>query len=86
MDRTKLFSCLALALCVFICLSSCAKSGSNLDEVFSQLEIASDDESETESEAVVEHIYVIIPDGCSGELSLKARELADKIKEKTITS
>ena len=83
MDRTKLFSCLALALCAFICLSSCAKSGSNLDEVFSQLEIASDDESETESEAIVEHIYVIIPDGCSGELSLKARELADKIKEKT---
>lgn len=77
--------CFALVLCIIFALTSCSKKKDNseLDEIFERLEEL--DESETDEESEIpyfaEHIYIIIPNGCSGELSLKARELADKMKE-----
>lgn len=83
MKILKIIKTMILYVAVFcLCFSSCAKSMGNIDDVFSQLEI-SDNETETQIPAFTEHIYVIIPDDCSGELSIKARELTDKIKEKT---
>jgi hypothetical protein len=61
---------------------ACVQDDEDLNNVFSQL-IVSSDETESEALPFAEHIYVIIPHDCSGELSLKARELADGIKSKT---
>ena len=78
------FICTILIFCTLICLASCSSGKSNIEDVFSQLVInESDAESETEDAAFAEHIYVIISKECSGELSLKARELATLIGEKT---
>lgn len=65
-----------------LCHTSCsaANGGLDVDDVFSQLIIS---ESETDEPAFAQHIYIIIPNGCSGELSLKARELADGVESKT---
>lgn len=83
MKILKIIKTMILYVAVFcLCFSSCAKNAINVDDIFSQLEI-SDTETETQIPAFTEHIYVIIPNECSGELSIKARELADKIKEKT---
>ena len=71
-----------IALCTLLCLSACAEGTDSLNGIFSQLE-TSDSDTETQIPAFTEHIYIIIPNDCSGELSIKARELADKIKEKT---
>ena len=77
--------CLVLAIFMICTLAACSKKkdSSELDEIFERLEIVDEDESDTETEMsyFAEHIYIIIPSGCSGELSLKARELADKMKE-----
>ena len=83
MRNFKSFICFAMLFCTLLCVAACSRGKSNIDEVFSELEFASDNESDTHETAFVEHIYVIISESCSGELSLKARELADKIKEKT---
>ena len=52
----------------------------DIDDLFSELSISDINEDETDAYG---HIYVIIPNGCSGELSLKARELSNAIGEKT---
>lgn len=83
MRNFKSFICLIMIFCILIFVASCSQNKSNIDEVFSELEFASDSEGEITETSFVEHIYVIISEGCSGELSLKARELADKIQEKT---
>lgn len=78
----KIFS-LALAIVfIFSCFASCTQGEGGLENVFSQL-IVSNDETESDALPFAEHIYVIIPHECSGELSLKARELAESIKAKT---
>lgn len=71
----------ALILCaLMLSLISCSTPRNDIDELFSQLAVSDLYGDETD---VAEHIYVIIPKGCSGELSLKARELADAISAKT---
>ena len=81
MKRFRFFISLLVIFCTLVNLLSCSyNSSSNIDDVFSQLII---NDSETEGEAFAEHIYVIISNGCSGELSLKARELTNLISEKT---
>ena len=72
------FIIIIIVLCIAFCFSSCAEktSNSSIDDIFSQL-VISDSETETQIPAFTDHIYVIIPDDCSGELSIKARELAD---------
>lgn len=77
----KLFISAFLTVCIAFNFVACATSQSNLEDIFSQLLIS--DESETEAPDFTEHIYVIIPNGCSGELSVKVRELVDGIREKT---
>lgn len=80
----KSFVCLVVAFCLCTVFISCSGNSNNLSDVFSQLAIhEGETDGETETPAFAEHIYVIIPNNCSGELSLKARELTDKIKEKT---
>lgn len=84
MKHTKIFRtliCTTLMLCCLFDFSSCAVNQSNIDDIFSQLIIS--DENETKMPAFTEHIYVIIPNGCSGELSVKVRELAEGIKART---
>lgn len=82
MKKLKSFIAILTLACTLLSLASCASLGnnSNIDDVFSQLII---DDSESDAPAFAEHIYIIIPNGCSGELSLKARELSDKIESKT---
>ena len=82
MKKLKLFIAILTLACILLSLASCASLGnnSNIDDVFSQLAIG---DSESDAPAFAEHIYIIIPNGCSGELSLKARELSDKIESKT---
>ena len=60
--------------------ASCARNNGDIDGLFSELSISDINEDETDAYG---HIYVIIPNGCSGELSLKARELSNAIGEKT---
>lgn len=74
---------LAAALAFLIpCLSSCGNDDSDVDELFSRLNHTNGDITEGET-AVAEHIYVVIPRNCSGELSLKARALAEALEEQT---
>lgn len=80
LNKIKVACLFAIIFC--LCFSACAKKTGNIDDIFSQLEI-SDAETETEIPAFTEHIYIIIPSGASGELAIKARELADKIEAKT---
>lgn len=72
--------CFILTCALMLILISCATQRNDIDDIFSQLEIS--DNSEIESD-IAEHIYVIIPNGCSGVLSLKARELSDAIASRT---
>jgi len=86
MWRFRKIICFAAIFCTVISLVSCKRSKSNIDDVFEQLKIsddASDLETETEAPAFAEHVYVIISSQCSGELSVKAKELAEKIEDKT---
>ena len=81
MSKYKTFICFAIIFCTVICFLSCSKNKSDIDDIFSQLIIS--DSSESDGVAFAEHIYVIIPNGCSGELSLKARELVEAINDIT---
>lgn len=84
MIHFRSFVLLIIAFCICLAFASCSPNSSDLSDVFSQLVVNEDEtESETEIEAFSEHIYVIIPNDCSGELSLKARELTDKLKKQT---
>jgi hypothetical protein len=71
---------LILIFCTLLTLISCSSlgAGSSIDDVFSQLIV-----DESDAPAFADRVYVIIPSGCAGELSLKARELADGIEAKT---
>ena len=82
MKCIKIFSALLGIVIMLSCFTACVQDDGDLNNVFSQL-IVSSDETESEALPFAEHIYVIIPHDCSGELSLKARELADGIKSKT---
>ena len=76
--------CAALIFCTIFSFVACTRKNTNIDDVFNELKI-SEKGSETESEALpfAEHIYVIISNQCSGELSVKAKELAQGIENKT---
>ena len=74
---------ITLALCALLLLcSSCASNEGALDEYKEILDSLSQSEQQS-NEAFADKVYVIIPEDCSGELSLKARELANAIIEKT---
>lgn len=85
----KSLACFLLILGLLVSVSSCANKKSNssseIEELFSRLEITTDKESdgeaETEKPDFAEHVYVIIPSGCSGELSIKANALTEKIRQ-----
>lgn len=79
MKKFKIFICIILSCFIIGCFLSCATDKSNIDDIFSQLIIS----DESELPAFAEHIYVIIPNGCSGELSVKAEELVEGIRAKT---
>ena len=82
MKNIKVFIAIVTLCSILFSSTSCSvfSGGSNIDDVFSQLVV---NDSETDAPAFTEHIYVIIPNGCSGELSLKARELTDAIEQRT---
>lgn len=86
MKILKIFVCLLVIFCTLFLVASCGekKKNNNIDDVFSQLvNDTKESTEETEETTVAIHIYLIIPRDCSGELSLKAKELAEKIEEKT---
>ena len=84
MKLIKLIICALVLFCIVTCFAACSQNEDYINDVFSQLVInESDGETETEELPFTEHIYVIIPRDCSGELSVKARELADEIRNKT---
>ena len=76
----KKIICTLIAFALFLSFVSCASSQNDIDGLFSELMISDVNEDETDAYG---HIYIVIPSGCSGELSLKARELSDAIGEKT---
>lgn len=74
---------LVFAFLLIAFLVSCSNKKSNVESVFREMVIETEEtEPMVTQEYFTEHIYVIIPRSCSGELSLKAQELADKLKEK----
>ena len=81
----KIIVCVLMIFCTVFSFNSCGeKKKSNIDEIFSELVKNTEETTEkTEETSFSEHIYVIIPNDCSGELSLKARALADGMAEKT---
>ena len=76
--------CFLIIFCTLFSLASCGtENKNNIDDLFEEL-IKDTEESSSESdEDTAMHVYLIIPRDCSGELSLKARALAEKIADKT---
>lgn len=75
--------CFLIIFCTLFSLASCGtENKNNIDDLFEEL-IKDTEESSSESdEDTAMHVYLIIPRDCSGELSLKARALAEKIADK----
>ena len=84
MVKMKILRFISLLTLVFLMLPLCFSCGKDdaLDDIFEKMTFYTNDVSLGET-AFTEHIYVVIPKECSGELSLKARELVDKLKEQT---
>ncbi len=79
--KCKYLYVFAFVLLAVFPLSACSKNKvQNLDD-FEQLLIQSD--TQEEKEPFAELIYIIIPDTCSGEISMRAEKLARELNEKT---
>lgn len=85
MKSIRTIICFLIIFCTVFLLASCGeKKKNNIDDIFSELIENTDESSEkTEETTSAIHVYVIISRDCSGELSLKAKELAEKIEKKT---
>ncbi len=84
MKRIACVLILLVATVAILFLASCSSENDNgLSEYNQLLESVSQSDDKEEPEPFAEKVYIIIPRSCSGELSLKAHELADAIKEKT---
>ena len=84
MKRIACVLMLTIAMISIPVIASCSSENDNgLSEYNQLLESVSQSDDKEEPEPFAEKVYIIIPRSCSGELSLKARDLADAIKEKT---
>ncbi len=84
MKRIAYIFMLTVAMFAILFLVSCSsEEDSGLSEYKELLESVSQSDAQEEPEPFANRVYVIIPKSCSGELSMKAHEFADAIKEKT---
>lgn len=78
--KLKYSAFLCFLLCTVLFISSCGEQRSQGLEDFEEILLSTEKDTE---KPFAELLYLIIPQGCSAELTKKAQELAYKISEKT---
>lgn len=83
MKRSIRFILITVICFILFAAVSCSNSEDSLDDYKQVLESASKEDETQQPDPFAEKLYVIIPRKCSGELSVKALDLAKAIESKT---
>ena len=95
MKKLRYLAFLFFLIIIVISAFSCSnkKTNSEIESIFQEMTVEPDEETdedeegenneETEKPAFADHLYVVIPKDCSAELSLRARELSERLSDKT---
>ena len=81
-DKKRIVAALLVLILMSLSLFSCSDDGNALDDLEKLSDRYLSDSDDDTDDAAISYIGLIVPDDCSAQLSLAARELALEIGER----